>query len=153
MAKERKNPAAKKLNTKAKKKPLAASTQHNEFTGTIAFDGRITSTGTLRELATLCNVPADYYPVGFYLHGLTHPDGIAEFQVAAAKGGIEEVTAYMNSPKQMKQLVVRMFGGRINLNELGKYFKMLSVAVILKRLDGRKVVYDPSQSVDRPDDV
>lgn len=155
MAKDEKKPKAKKTAAKkkpsVKKKPLTANTQHNDFAGTIALDGRIGSTTTLEELAKLCNVPADHQPVGFYLRGTYHPDGVADFEVAAVKGTIDDVVKYMNDPEPKRKLVVKMFGGKINLNDLGKYFKMLSIAVRLKRLEGRKVEYDPSKSVYPPD--
>ena len=127
-------------------KPFAANTQHNDFTGTIALDGKVLSVTTLKELATLCNVPPDFYPVGFYLSGVRHDDGVADFYVAAAASEAA-LTEYIQNPHPLKKLIVKRFAGTINLTDLPKYFKMLSIAATLKSLEDRKVEYDPSDDV------
>ncbi len=131
-------------------KPLIGTAQHNDLLGTIALDARWGVTTTLAELAKLCNVPDDYYPVGFYLSGVRQEDGVADFMVAAIKGDSADVEKYIKEETHPnKKLIVRRFGGKINLNDLPKYFKMLIVAVVLKMLNGRKVEYDPSQDVEQ----
>jgi hypothetical protein len=126
--------------------PFTAVTQHNEFKGTVALDGKILSITTLKELAALCNVPTALAPVGFCLSGVHHDNGVTEFYVMAAKSQ-EVLNEYINNPHALKKLIVKRFDGIINLSELPKYFKMLSVAATLSVLENRKVEYDSSEDV------
>jgi hypothetical protein len=132
--------------------PFTAKTQHNDFTGTVALDGRIEFVTTMKELAALCNVPPGLYPVGFYLSGVRHPDGVAEFYVAATESK-EVLQEYIDKPHPNKKLIVKRFAGTISLTDLPKYFKMLSIAATLKVLEDRKVEYDPSEDVERSEEA
>ena len=132
--------------------PFTAKTQHNEFTGTVALDGRFVSVTTLMELAALCNVPPGLAPVGFGLSGVRHPNGVADFYVTAAESE-DALQEYIKNPHPLKKLIVKRFFGTINLTDMPKYFKMLSIAATLKVLKGRKVEYEPSEDVERSEET
>lgn len=133
-------------------KPFTANTQHNDFTGTVALDCRFECSTALKELAALCNVPPNFYPVGFYLSGVRHTDGLADFYLAAAESEAA-LTEYIQNPHPLKKLFVTRFAGKLNLADLPKYFKMLSIAATLKVLKDRKIEYDPSKDVEGTEDA
>jgi hypothetical protein len=123
-----------------------ASTQYGDMFGSVSLDGW--QHAPLHELAAYCEIPSGYVPVGFSLFRL-HPDeeGKLPFRIACAESeeydrSLSEVN---KNGKSGQELGVRLFSGRVPVNELEGLFKRVDITVLHKGLKEANVVIQYDQ--------
>ena len=120
-----------------------ASVQYGDLRGEVAIDGY--AGPPLFEMGKLANIPAEYFPIGFYLSGGegTFPAGTILLSVAAVEKekygkSVDEIIKKLKNNK----IHAKAFRAQVKLEDLFKHIKRLHLTAISKAFQDIDIEYE-----------